>query len=313
MKAALIWGGIALLCGAFYVITADDRVKPIPLPTSIDLVSAKQQSVHRQAHTHINKTPPLINHSRVSFSVLASAAGTPLIAALEHFWKQCHQTNNCDEALSLAQGSLTSHRFEILSLYPDNTFLRDQRLGSILLSQNVDLIDKVANVKMIEQQIWGDTANTLFVDIYAQYDVTLEARARLEDVTDADTFIAVYETLIDHWETQLMSLSLDTEQAKYEHGVTLIPDHLSSSDKQQVMLQLQQTYLSNAHVASITLREQEVMRQEQDIVRYQAGLAQLNQTFIHLRKADMSHLSEQAWAQYQANAKLIYRQDFFKM
>ena len=241
------------------------------------------------------------------------AKGTQLISALEHFWKQCKQANNCDEALTLEQAKLTNNRFEILLLYPNNTFLREQLLGNSLLSQGVDLIDKIKHVKMIEQQIWGDEANTLFVDTYAQYDFNEEARMLVEDVIDAEMFITAYETFIGRWKTRLTLLSLDSEQAKYEHAISLIPDNLLSSDKQQVISQLQQTYLSNEQVASIMFREREVMQQNQDMVRYQTGLAQLNQTLIRLRKEEMSHLSEQVWEQYQANATFTYRQDFFKL
>lgn len=241
---------------------------------------------------------------------LKTAQGRVLRLNIEQFWQRCRHQQNCEWQLNQLQENLSPERFELVATYWQKQTQRDALFGEGFMSQNKELGEKIANVKAIDQQVWGQQADILFADQYAYYDL-----AQLQDesvgyssVEEASQHITQRLT---QYENQWDSFSLSTNNARYEQALRLIPEHFSLEQRGELQQRLAEFYLNEQERGEIVQRQVEEKVQAQQIESYQQALVQLNDTLSEQRKTQFSSLTAEQWSQHVAQKRYEFRQSFF--
>jgi hypothetical protein len=248
-------------------------------------------------------------------SLLQEARGQTLMTALTSFWKQCSQQNNCDDMLAQKQLVLTKRRYQLLRNFPVNQQKEQRLMGESLISQDASLADKVANVKAIREQVWGVDTSLLFEEQAAYYNYRLslvESNNLLSQAQDADEFIEGYNTMLEALGDDLLSFGLESEGAKYEEAVKLIPTSLPAHEAERIKTKLATQYLTPEGQQDIASRANQVEQQQQEVMSYQQGLSELELTLADERATTQKMLNDEQWQVYRAEQLYNYRLAFFR-
>ncbi|WDE00725.1 hypothetical protein [Thalassomonas actiniarum] len=238
------------------------------------------------------------------------ASGKTLQALLRRFWQLCTAQDNCPEQLARLHSVLAPDYYHLLENFADLEQVREQLLGAELSAHDSALEDKIARVKAINEQVWGQDAELLYRDEYALYDFSLQGR-ELAQLSGVEAFIDGYRQLTSRWQGKLASFELQTSQAKYEQALSLLPPSFSESQQAMARAELAHLYLTPEQAASVQQRAGQVAQQADTVASYQQGLAALNRELALLRKTTLAHLSTAEWQSYQSTQKYRYRLDFF--
>ncbi|WDE03721.1 chromosome segregation ATPase [Thalassomonas viridans] len=241
---------------------------------------------------------------------LEQASGRALQALLRQFWQVCRFKDNCREQLARLQQVLDPGYYSLLENFAAREQQREQLLGDELIAHDSDLEEKIARVKAVNEQVWGDDAGLLYRDEYALYDFSLQGK-ELAQLTGVDEFIDGYRQLTQGWQGKLASLDLQTPEARYEQALSLLPASFSESQRARARAELAHLYLSQEQAAAIDQREQQVAEQANTVASYQQGLAALNRELAQQRATSLAHLSVSEWQNYQSQQIYQYRLDFF--
>ncbi|QFI37313.1 chromosome segregation ATPase [Moritella marina ATCC 15381] len=247
-------------------------------------------------------------------SLLQEARGQALMTALTSFWKLCNQRHNCDEMLVQQQLMLTERRYQLLRNFPVNQQEELRLMGESFTSQNATLADKVANVKAIRELVWGIDARLLFEEQAAYYNYRLslvESNNLLSQAQNAEEFIQAYNAMLEAQSDDLLSFGLDSEEAKYEEAVRLIPTSILNNEAADIKAKLATQYLTPEKQQDIANRANQVEQQQQEVMSYQQGLYELERTLANERLTTKKMLSDEQWQTYTAGQLYRYRLAFF--
>lgn len=181
--------------------------------------------------------------------------------------------HNCESKLAELESYMPGERFALLANYHQLNSLWQQSVGDLLFDEQQPLASRVALLKAEARKIWGELAEVIFADEFALYDFSLQAEQL--DSTPAQDYVQAFEDLVQEWQGNEETLGLASEQAKYERAVALIPDNVSQTEREALIEELQQTYLSEQESEKIRAREQQVVEQQQQVRDYQSELQQL--------------------------------------
>lgn len=240
---------------------------------------------------------------------LAEASGNTLVEALESFWQQCQQRNDCEQLLVQLKTELSDARYHLLARYPQLKSQWQEVMGELELNQYHSLADRIAEMKRQALLIWGELASVMFAEEYALYDFSLASQALATD--NAESYVESYEALLNKWQHNEESLSLDSGAARYEKGVSLIPSTLTQQQKDQAKAQLATKYLNAEQSASIAQREHQVASQEAQVASYQSQLSDLKESLDQQRSTAGSAMSDLEWQQYVEQQISDFRINFF--
>ncbi|AQS35548.1 hypothetical protein Sps_00328 [Shewanella psychrophila] len=303
---------IAALGGrAVYLFVEGGARQPlIPITSGLTPVDTRLRSTQVQGSAAAMSSERLSVKRRQLRGAIENSSGRELVALLTQFWRDCEVKVSCDQELFELKRYLSPERYVLLEHFLQNEQAREELLGLELVSQDISLEQKIAKIKYIDRQVWGDDAELVFKDEYALYQFTLKSRqlSELEDVSD---FIDAYEQLLRVQHDDLASFALESEQAKYEHALTLIPDSYSAYDRESVIQALGERFLTPAQQTSIHNRQEQVTHQAAEVETYQQGLDALNRELMNSRQTDKSHLSPAQWEDYLAQRHYEYRLHFF--
>ncbi|WP_281556808.1 chromosome segregation ATPase [Thalassomonas sp. RHCl1] len=261
------------------------------------------------------KSPPAGQQAALSWAQNTSreieqASGKTLQALLRRFWRLCTAQDNCPVQLARLHSVLAPGYYQLLENFAELEQVREQLLGAELSAHDSPLEDKIARVKAINEQVWGQDAELLYRDEYALYDFSLQGR-ELAQLSGVGEFIDGYRQLTSRWQDKLASFDLQTAQAKYEQALSLLPLSFSESQRATARAELAHLYLTPEQAASVQQRAGQVAQQADTVASYQQGLAALNRELAQLRKTTLAHLSLAEWQSYQSQQKYRYRLDFF--
>lgn len=283
--------------------------KSEPVPSNTSIPAAVAMATKAQKEVAINNTLPEED------TLLQEARGQTLMTALTTFWKRCSQQNNCDDMLAQKQLVLTERRYQLLRDFPVNQQKEQRLMGESLISQDASLADKVANVKAIREQVWGVDASLLFEEQAAYYNYRLslvESNNLLRQAQDADEFIQEYNTMLEALGDDLLSFGLESEGAKYEEAVKLIPTSLPAHEAERIKAKLATQYLTPEGQQDIASRANQVEQQQQEVMSYQQGLSELELTLADERATTQKMLNDEQWQAYRAEQLYNYRLAFFR-
>ena len=270
---------------------------------------AANQSLARTVEEGESQSENTIPHQGKVLNPLAEASGNTLVEALESFWQQCQQRNDCEQLLVQLQVELSDARYHLLARYPQLKAQWQELMGELELSQYQSLADRIAEMKRQALLIWGEIASVMFAEEYALYDFSLASQALATD--NAESYVESYEALLNQWQHNEESLSLDSGAARYEKGVSLIPSTFTQQHKDQAKAQLATKYLNAEQSASIVQREQQVASQEAQVASYQSQLSDLKESLDQQRSTAGSAMSDLEWQQYVEQQISDFRINFF--
>lgn len=298
------------------------------------IVPEKARQIHDRAgdilttaviETRLSSTPAqvfkggtdqaIMSASGLQLEKLASRAieqgsGRKLVTLLALFWRDCEAGASCEQDLLEQKRQLSPERYALLEHFIHNGLAREELLGLELVSQNASLEQKIAQVKYIDRQVWGDDAELLFADEYALYQFSLKSR-QLSELEDAAGFIDAYQELLRQQHDDLARFSLESDLAKYEHASALIPDAYSAYDRAFLTQALADKYLLPVQQASLLLRQEQVTHQAIEVQTYRQGFDALSRELMASRQTDRAHLSQAQWQAYLARRQYEYRINFF--
>ncbi|WFB50709.1 chromosome segregation ATPase [Vibrio coralliilyticus] len=248
-------------------------------------------------------------HQGKVLNPLAEASGNALVEALESFWQECQQRNDCEQLLVQLQAELSDARYHLLARYPQLKAQWQEVMGELELNQYHSLADRIAEMKRQALLIWGELASVMFAEEYALYDFSLASQDLATD--NAESYVESYEALLNQWQPNEESLSLDSGAARYEKGVSLIPSTFTQQQKDQAKAQLAAKYLNAEQSASIAQREKQVASQEAQVASYQSQLSDLKESLDQQRSTAGSAMSDLEWQQYVEQQISDFRINFF--
>ncbi|NOH60268.1 chromosome segregation ATPase [Vibrio sp. RE88] len=270
---------------------------------------AANQSLARTVEEGESQSENTIPHQGKVLNPLAEASGNALVEALESFWRQCQQRNDCEQLLVQNQAELSDARYHLLARYPQLKAQWQEVMGELDLNQYHSLADRIAEMKRQALLIWGELASVMFAGEYALYDFSLASQELATD--NAESYVESYEALLNKWQHNDESLSLVSGAARYEKGVSLIPSTFTQQQKDQAKAQLATKYLNAEQSASIAQREQQVASQEVQVASYQSQLSDLKQSLDQQRSTAGSAMSDLEWQQYVEQKISDFRINFF--
>ncbi|MER2495799.1 chromosome segregation ATPase [Vibrio neptunius] len=252
---------------------------------------------------------PIQPSREILSSSVAKSAGKSLVEALDSFWQQCQRRNDCEQVLNELKAELSDARYHLLARYPQLKAQWQKVMGELELNQYHSLSDRIAEIKRQALLIWGELANVMFAEEYALYDFSLASQSLATD--SAVSYVESYEALLNQWQHNEESLSLDSGAARYEKGMSLIPSTFTQQQKDQAQAQLSAKYLNAEQSASITQREQQVASQKVQVESYQSQLSDLKQSLDQQRSTSGSTMSDLEWQQYVDQQISEFRTHFF--
>jgi hypothetical protein len=260
---------------------------------------------------------------------LQQLQGRPLRLKLARFWLSCRATDNCDQQLAQLQGVLPEQLLGVLIIFEANQVQHRAMLGDELMPHGVNLEDKIARIKAINEQVFGDAAALLYADDYANYSQALSGQALGEYLTSED-FVAQFTELalrdlvnndngindgaINSRATKaLLASQRGTAQgmALYEQGLSFIPENASLQEQQAIEKALAKQWLSKAQHTQLRERQVQLVSQERQKQDYQQAFKTLMLDLSAQRQTTLAHLSMDEWLAYQGQQKAQFRQAFF--
>ncbi|CAH1536457.1 Chromosome partitioning protein ParA [Vibrio jasicida] len=240
---------------------------------------------------------------------LNDAKGRALKAEIETFWHTCMSDHNCESKLAELESYMSGERFALLANYHQLNSLWQQSVGDLLFDEQQPLASRVALLKAEARKIWGELAEVICADEFALYDFSLQAEQL--NSTPAQDYAQAFEDLVQEWQGHEETLGLASDQAKYERAVALIPDNVSQTEREALIEELQQTYLSEQESKEIRAREQQVAEQQQQVRDYQSELQQLESKLATQRATSHAGLSDSEWQRYYQQEVADFRREFF--
>jgi len=317
MRLLLLLIGAAFMGSVYFFIISENELNSGKQEKAVPALSEILHSTIQPTEMASNKTKeqiPANEDMPEQESLLQGAQGQTLITAITSFWQQCSRHNNCDELLAQQQLLLDDDRYQLLVNFPVNQQEEQSLMGESLISQDASLADKIANVKAIREQVWGDDAALLFQQQDAYYDYRLslsDPGNSVNQTQNADDFIQEYNQMLAERGDDLDSFALSSDTAKYEEALKSIPSSMPEAETARIKAELASQYLTTNELQSITNREQQVDAQEQEITDYQQGLNALEVTLANERATTMKTMSNEDWLAYKADRLYQYRVDFF--
>lgn len=317
MRLPLLLISVAFIGSVYFFITSENELNAGKQNKAVPALSETVHSIIQPTDMTSNQTKEQIsvNEDMPELdTVLQDAQGQTLMTAITSFWQQCRRHNNCDELLVQQQLLLDDARYQLLVNFPDNQQNEQRLMGESFISQDASLADKIANVKAIREQVWGDDAVLLFQQQDAYYDYRLslvDPDSRLNQTQNADDFINEYNAMLAERGDDLDSFALASDTAKYEEALQLIPQSMSEDQTARIKAELASQYLTVNERQSIVNREQQVDKQEQEITNYQQGLNHLEATLANERATSKKTMNGEDWQVYKADRLYQYRLDFF--
>lgn len=319
MRLPLLLISVAFIGSVYIFITNENELSATKqaqmIPESPVVAYSTEQPITSPS-TQLNEPVPMKTRPNIveEDSVLQKARGEVLMTALTVFWQQCKRQDNCDEMLVQQQLILDERRYQLLLNFPVNQQEEKRLMGESLISQETSLADKIANVKAIREQVWGDDAALLFEQQDAYYDYRLsvsDPESRFNQTQNANDFVNEYNTMLVERGDELDNLSLSSDTAKYEEALKLIPSSMPAHETARIKDELASQYLTANDKQSIAEREQQVDTQAQEISAYQQGLNDLEVDLANERATSKQALSDEEWVTYKAERLYQYRLRFF--
>ncbi|QUM76807.1 chromosome segregation ATPase [Moritella sp. 24] len=318
MRMPLLLISVAFIGSVFFFITNENELNSVK---QIIVSPALPDSDHSRVQPNIiaetddqTNGKPQSHGSTEQKNRLQEAKGQALMSAITSFWQLCRQQNNCDELLVQQQLILDENRYQLLLNFFDNQQTEQRLMGSSLISQSSSLADKIAHVKSIREQVWGADAHLLFEDQDAYYDYRLllaDPDSRFNQALSADGFMNEYNAMLEELGEELDRFSLDSDNAKYEEAVNLIPASMPENEAVRIKSQLANKYLTGNEQQAIVNRTEQVDQQQQEVADYQQGLNALEVELANERATSKKTMSDEDWLVYKAERLYQYRLDFF--
>ncbi|QUM80566.1 chromosome segregation ATPase [Moritella sp. 5] len=320
MRLPLLLISVAFMGSVYFFITNENKLNSVEQESALskivsstiqptDMASNQaKEKMHVKEQMQVNENMPEQDTS------LQGTQGQTLMAAITSFWQQCRRHNNCDKLLAKQRLLLDDDRYQLLVNFPVNQQEEQRMMGESLISQDASLADKIANVKAIREQVWGDDAALLFQqqDTYYDYRLSLsDPDSRFSQTHNADDFINAYNTMLAERANDLDSFALSSDTAKYEEALQLIPPSMPEDETARIKADLASQYLTASERQSIVNREQQVDKQEQEITDYQQGLNELEVTLANERATSKETMNDEDWQVYKAERLYQYRLNFF--
>ncbi|CAK4067656.1 hypothetical protein [Vibrio sp. 16] len=317
MKRILLISVSAILAGIVWVSVAGDENQEAPLPITTssnkvevpspnEVFTSSVQSADEQPESKGKHSTPSINGLA---EVLSGAKGRALKGEIESFWHQCTTRNDCESQLTELESRLSNERFALLANYHQLNNEWQQSVGNLVFDDQQPLASRIALLKSEARKIWGELADVIFADEYALYDFSLQAEQL--GAAPVQDYVQAFDDLVKNWQGSEEALGLASEQAKYERAVTLIPNHISQSEREALVQALAQTYLTQQQSEDIQARKQQIVDQQQQVRDYQHELEQLKSTLEAQRSSSHAHMSESQWQSYYQQQIASFRRDFF--
>ncbi|MGR2666591.1 chromosome partitioning protein ParA [Vibrio campbellii] len=240
---------------------------------------------------------------------LSEFKGRAFKAEIEMFWHTCMSDHNCESQLAELEAYLSAERFALLANYHQLNSLWQQSLGNLLFDEQQPLASRVALLKSEAKKIWGELAEVIFADEFALYDFSVQAEQLAS--TPAQDYVQAYEDLLQTWQGSEAALGLESQQAKYERAVTLIPDDVTESEREALIQAFKRNYLSEQESEEIVAREQQIAEQKQQVRDYQSELQQLELRLASQRATSHANWSDSEWQRYYQQAVMEFRRAFF--
>ena len=316
MRVTLLLISVAILGSVYFFIT-DEKIMSSAKPEKTISQLSKNAEATGQPTITSNQTNPQVDINQEfpkQKNLLADGQGQKIMTALTTFWQQCRRYDNCEQLLIQQQLLLNQERYLLLLNFPDNQQEQQRLMGELLISKDTSLADKIANVQAIRTQVWGKDAKLFFEreDAYYDYRLSLtEPDNRFNQTHNADDFIEQYNQLLQEHSADLDSFSLNSDIAKYEAALQLIPENMTEEQSANIKAQLASKYLTANEQQSITSRGEQVNQQTQEITNYQQGLSQLEITLTHERATSKKTMNEQDWQIYKTERFYQFRLKFF--
>jgi hypothetical protein len=260
---------------------------------------------------------------------LQQLQGRPLRLKLARFWQSCRATDNCDWQLAQLEGVLPEPLLGVLIHFEANQVQHRAMLGDELMSHEIDLEDKIARIKAINEQVFGDAAALLYADDYENYSQALSGQA-LGEYLSGEDFVAQFTDLalrglvdndvgindgaINSNATKaLLASQRGTAQgmALYEQGMSFIPKNASLQEQQAIDKALAKQWLSKQQQTQLRNRQGQIASQEGQKQDYQQAFKALMLDLSAQRQTTLAHLSMDEWLAYQGQQKAQFRQAFF--
>jgi hypothetical protein len=259
---------------------------------------------------------------------LQQLQGSPLRLKLARFWLSCRATDNCDQLAQL-QGVLPEQLLGVLINFEANQVQHRAMLGDELMPHDIDLEDKVARIKAINEQVFGDAAALLYADDYENYSQTLSGQTLGEYLTREDFVVQFTELALrgivdndndindgainSNATKALLTSQRGTAQgmALYEQGMSFIPKNASLQDQQAIEHALAKQWLSKQQQTQLRNRKGQIASQEGQKQDYQQAFKTLMLDLSAQRQTTLAHFSMDEWLAYQGQQKAQFRQAFF--
>ncbi|KGY09418.1 hypothetical protein [Vibrio sinaloensis] len=317
MKRILLISVPAILAGIVWVSVAGDENQEAPLPIAPssnkaevpspnDVFASSVQSADEQPESKGKHSTSPTNELA---EVLNGAKGRALKGEIESFWHRCTTRNDCESQLTELETRLSKDRFALLANYHQLNNKWQQSVGNLLFDDQHPLASRIALLKSEARKIWGELAGVIFADEFALYDFSLQAEQL--GAAPAQDYVQAFDDLVKNWQGSEEALGLASEQAKYERAVTLIPNHISQSEREALVQALAQQYLTQQQSDDIRARKQQIVDQQQQVRDYQYELEQLKSTLEAQRSSSHAHMSESQWQSYYQQQIASFRRDFF--
>ncbi|SQD77070.1 chromosome segregation ATPase [Moritella yayanosii] len=315
MRWPLLLISVAFIGSVYLFITNENELNAIKFETASPvLFETADEKVQPTASASSQTTAQIqINEDMPEQDTLLQS-GQALMTAITSFWQQCRRESNCDELLTQQQLLLDDDRYQLLVNFPVNLQNEQRLMGASLISLDASLTDKIANVKAIREQIWGDDAALLFQQQDAYYDYRLslsDLDNRLNQTQNSDDFINEYNAMLADRGEDLDSFALSSDTAKYEQALQLIPSSMPEDETVRIKAELASQYLTANEQQSIVNRDQQVDKQKQEITDYQQRLNQLEATLANERATSKKTMNDEDWQVYKADRLYQYRLSFF--
>lgn len=307
----------AVVAGTIWFSMAGDKRESL-LPFSSVIEARAEQDASGNSSSSANQTAskkvvPKAKDTPSPIKAIAGrlndAKGRALKAEIETFWHTCMSDHNCESKLAELESYMSRERFALLANYHQLNSLWQQSVGDLLFDEQQPLASRVALLKAEARKIWGELAEVIFADEFALYDFSLQAEQL--DSPPAQDYVQAFEDLVQEWQGNEETLGLTSEQAKYERAVALIPDSVSQTEREALIEELQQTYLSEQESEEIHAREQQVAEQKQQVRDYQSELQLLESKLATQRATSHAGLSDSEWQRYYQQEVADFRREFF--
>ncbi|WP_432579472.1 chromosome segregation ATPase [Vibrio sinus] len=309
MNYRFVLGGLTVIVGIYLWLEKEVRVEP-----SVSAKAQKVTSFTKEVSRPLG-SPPIDASGAVSergstslsMSRLNHIQGRELVMALESFWQECQRLSDCADKLTTLEPQLADSRYQLFLRYPSLIREWQQVWGDTELNKFSSLSDKVAEFKRLAALVWGEFAEQIFADELTFYDFSLG----LQNVSNgpAEDFAEGYQAYLDKWQNEEVTLELQNNSAKYDKGVSLIPDTYSFEQVQVIKHQLAQQYLSAQEIQSIASRERQIVEQDTQVNQYQIKLSEL-QTSLEQQRLS-TRLSDTEWQTYAEQQISQFRRDYF--